>query len=251
MKKSVFSLLLCAGVFSASSAFAITPEEIIDGYFVNTGGKAKWQAVTGVKFVGEMKQGQMAFPFVGVQMKDGRSYFQVEVQGKILKQNVWDGKQLWSTNFMTMKAELADAETTANFKLNLNDFPDPLLGYKEKGYKVELLGEETKDGTEVYKLKVVKEPVMVDGKSVEDVTYHYFDKEALVPLVQESEIKTGPAKGMMSQTKMGEYQEVDGLMFPFAMSQGVKDGQSAPMVFSKIELNPTVVDADFAMPKAE
>lgn len=251
MKKHTLSLLLCAGVFSATSAFAITPDEIIDGYFANTGGLAKWQSLTGVKIVGEMKQGQMAFPFVGVQLKDGRSYFQVEVQGKIIKQNVWDGKQLWNTNFMTMKAELADAETTANHKLSLNDFPDPLLGYKQKGYKVELLGEETKDGAEVYKLKVVKEPMMVDGKSVDDVSYQYFDKEAFVPLVQESEIKAGPAKGMMGQTKMSEYQEVDGLMFPFAMSQGVKDGQSAPLIISKIELNPVVTDADFAMPKAE
>jgi hypothetical protein len=36
-----------------------------------------------------------------------------------------DGKTMWSTNFMTMKAEKSGAETTANAKLSSEDFQMP------------------------------------------------------------------------------------------------------------------------------
>jgi hypothetical protein len=35
------------------------------------------------------------------------------------------GTRLWSHNFMTMEAEESDAESTANFKLESNDFSKP------------------------------------------------------------------------------------------------------------------------------
>jgi outer membrane lipoprotein-sorting protein len=250
MKKSARALLL-GSVVCSSATFAITPDELVSGYFSATGGVEAWSKLNGVRYTGELKQGNMSFPFILVQLKDGRSYFQFEVQGKTLKQNVWDGKQLWSTNFLTMKAELADAEATANHKLSLNDFPDALFDYKQKGYTLEVLGEESKEGTEVYKVKLVKEPVTVDGKTVADVSFYYFDKQALVPLVQEEEVKSGPGKGMIAEVKFGEYQEVDGLIFPFSIAQGVKDGQSAPMIIKKVEINPAVTDADFAMPAVQ
>ena len=54
---------------------------------------------------------------------------------------------------------------------------------------------------------------------------------------------------MISETKMSDYQEVDGLYFPFSITQGVKDGAGQPITIDKIELNPTVDDAVFEFPK--
>nr|WP_290941299.1 hypothetical protein [Haliscomenobacter sp.] len=39
---------------------------------------------------------------------------------------------------------------------------------------------------------------------------------------------------------MSDYQEVNGLFFPFALGQGVKGAGSQPIVITKIELNPQV-----------
>jgi outer membrane lipoprotein-sorting protein len=147
-----------------------------------------------------------------------------------------------------MKAEKADAETTANQKLEMNDFPSPLQNYKENGYKLELLGKEEVDGTEVYKLKLTREPVTIDGKKVDDISFYFFDVESLVPLVTESEIKSGPAKGKISQVKLSDYQEVDGLYFPFSISQGLKNGPGATMIIAKVETNPVIADSEFQMP---
>jgi outer membrane lipoprotein-sorting protein len=191
----------------------------------------------------------MEIPLEIVQLKDGRQMTKITFQGKEIMQGVFDGETLWSHNFMTMKAEKSDAEATENFKLNINDFPDSFLNYKEKGYTAELIGKETIDGAETFKIKLVKEPVTVDGAEQEDVSFYFFDTENFVPIAVQSEIRSGQGKGMTQEITMSDYQEVDGLYFPFSMTQGVKDGQSSPLTFESIELNPTVDETAFAFPE--
>ncbi len=224
-------------------------DEIVHGYFENTGGMEAWGNLKGIKFNAKVNQGGMEIPLEIVQMSDGRQYTKITFQGTEIKQGVFDGETLWSTNFQTMKAEKSDAETTKNQMLDSNDFPDALYDYKSKGYTVELVGDETVDGAECFKVKVVKEPMTVDGSEVDDVSYYYFDKESYVPIAQESELKQGPGKGTMMQFKMSDYQEVEGLYFPFAMSQGEKGGQAQPLMIESIEVNPEVSEADFAFPE--
>ncbi|MCA4897431.1 MAG: outer membrane lipoprotein-sorting protein [Bacteroidota bacterium] len=245
--KSVLTLL---AVVCFAVAKAQTADEIINKYFENTGGKAKWEALQGVKMTAKLKAQTMEFPMEVVQLKDGRTHSFFMVQGMKFNQNVFDGKTLWSTNQQTMKAEKSDAESTENYKMNeAKDFPDAFLDYQKKGYKIELVGKETIEGTETFKIKLTRKPTKVDGKEVENVSYYYFDAENYVPLVMESEVTSGPAKGMISQTKTSDYQEVNGLMFPFTIVQGAK-GQpgGANIVFEKIELNPKVEASLFAFP---
>ena len=151
---------------------------------------------------------------------------------------------------MTMQAEKSDAETTANFKLEMNDFPDAFIDYKEKGYTVELLGNETIDGADTFKIKLTKEPVTVDGNEEENVVFYFFDTENFVPIALQTEVKSGPGKGMTQEVTMSDYQEVDGLYFPFSMTQGVKGQPSAPLTILSIELNPEVDLSAFAFPEA-
>lgn len=228
---------------------AQTADEIIANYFENTGGIDNWKSMEGMKMSAKVNQGGMEIPLEIYQMKDGRQMTVINFQGKELKQGVYDGEVLWSHNMMTMKAEKSDAEQTANIKLNTNDFPDSFMDYKEKGYTVELLGNEIIDGAETFKIKLVKEPITVDGNQEDDISFYFFDTENFVPIAIQQEIKSGPAKGQMSETTMSDYQEVDGLYFPFSMTQGLKGGQSQPITIDTIELNPTVDAAAFSFPE--
>jgi len=238
-------------IITSISIQSQTADEIIDNYFENTGGKENWSQLKGIKISASVNQQGMEIPLEIYQMADGKQMQVINFQGKEIKQGVFDGTTLWNTNFMTMKAEKSDAESTENMKLEMNDFPDSFLNYKEKGYTVELLGEETIDGTETFKIKLTTEPMMVDGKEEESVEFHFFDKESFVPIAVQSEIKSGPAKGMISQVTMSDYDEVDGLYFPFSMSQGVKGSPGAGITINKIELNPQVDDKEFMFPEEE
>jgi outer membrane lipoprotein-sorting protein len=228
---------------------AQTVDEIIDNYFESIGGKDKLNSLEGMKMTAKVNQGGVEIPLEIIQLKDGRQMTVINFQGKELKQGVYDGQTLWSHNFMTLKAEKSDAENTENFKLNANDFPDAFMNYKDKGYTVELMGKETIDGAETYKVKLIKEPVTIDGVKKEDVAYYFFDSENYVPIAVQSEVMFGPQKGMTQEITLSDYQEVDGLYFPFSMTQGLKDGQSAPIIFDSIELNPAVEDSAFAFPE--
>lgn len=229
----------------------MTADQVLANYFENTGGLDNWKQLEGMKMTAKVNQGGMEIPLEIYQLKDGRQMTLITFQGKEIKQGVFDGETLWNHNFMTMKAEKADAEQTANFKLSLNDFPDAFIDYEAKGYTVEFMGNETIDGTDTYKIKLVKEPITVDGKQEEDISFYFFDVDNFVPIAVQSEIKMGPAKGQTSESTMSDYQEVDGFYFPFAMTQGVKGSPGSPLTIESIQLNPTVEAAAFAFPTEE
>jgi outer membrane lipoprotein-sorting protein len=243
-------LLFLVAFITCGFAQAQTVDEILSKYFENTGGIEKWKSIQNVKMTGTGKQGGMEIPLVILQLKDGRQMTSFSLQGKEIKQGVYDGHSLWSHNFANMKAEKSDAEATENFKQTIGEFPDPFLNYKERGLKVELLGKETVDGTETFKIKLTKKPIKVDGTPTDDISFYYFDAENFVPIMTESEIKSGQGKGMVVQNKMSDYQDVNGLMFPFSMAQGVKGQQQGgfQMTISKIEVNLKVDDKEFAFP---
>lgn len=243
MKTLKLSIIAFFFSIISTSLFAQNADEIISKYITTIGGAEKLKALKGVKMEMSVNSGGMEIPVELVQQLGGKMYVKINLQGKELTQMASDGTTMWTTNFMTMKAEKADAETTENAKLSNQDFPDALLDYKTKGYSAEFVGKETKEGTECFKVKFTKKPVTVDGVKTDDVTYYFFDTENNLPIVTESEIKEGSMKGQKSVSTMSDYQEVDGIFFPFSMNQG---GQV--MKVTKISFNPVVDDKAFVFP---
>lgn len=245
LKLILFSV---ATFLAASTVSAQTADEVIDTYFENTGGADNWRALTGMLTKATVNQQGMDIPITIIALKSGMIMMKLELQGKELVQQAFDGNEAWGTNFMTMEAEKSDNETTENIKRESADFPDPFLDYKDKGYSVELIGKETVEGTECFKIKLNKKPMLVDGVDVENFSYYFFDTENFVPIVVESEIKTGQMKGKISTIGYSDYQEVEGIYFPFSMSQGIKDMGSQVINFISIEVNPTIDPAMFKFP---
>ncbi len=223
---------------------AQTADEILNNYFENTGGKAAWENLNGVKMTATAKTQGMEIPVEIYQTKDGKQLVKINFQGQEITQVAFDGETMWTTNFMTMMPEKSDAEATENMKKQSKDFPTPFLNYKEKGFSVELLGKETKEGTETYKIKLTQTPIMVDGVEQPNVTYYYFDTQNYVPIVTEGEITQGPMKGQMSVSTMSDYQEVNGLYFPFALTM-----QGQNIALKEVTLNPEIEPTMFNFPE--
>ena len=249
---TIRTLFIALLILALTPSNAQTADEIINNYFENTGGLENWKNLNSIKFTGEVNMGQMVLPIEMIQTKNGKTITKANIQGQDFFQEVFDGETLWGTNQMTMAAEKSDSETTDNYKNEMNDFPDPFIDYKEKGYAVELIGNETIEGTETFKIKLTKEPIKVDGVITDDIFYYYFETENFVPIVMEKEIKSGPGKGMVIQLKFSDYEEVDGMYFAFSINQGVKDQEGNTMISMKtIELNPEIDMAIFDYPEAK
>ncbi len=239
--KSLFILLLIAAFVPAN---AQTADEIIANYFENTGGAENWNNLEGIKYEGTANAQGMSIPIEYYLTKEGKQLLKINIQGQEMTQFSFDGEKMWTTNFMTMQPEVADPDATMNMKNQSMDFPDPFLNYKKKGYTVELIGEETMEGTETFKVKLTRKPYIVDGNEEPNITFFYFEKENFVPIATESEVREGPMKGQVIKDTLSDYQEVDGLYFPFAMTMG---GQ--PITMTNIILNPEIDEAMFAMPE--
>jgi len=247
--KTLFVALLIVAI--SPIATAQTADEIIANYFENTGGVDAWSAINNIKATGKADFGGQIFPFVQTVLKDGRMAIQIDLQGQTFVPQAFDGEKQWGTNFQSMQAEASDDETSTNYKRNeALEFPDPFFNYGEKGYSIELLGEETVEGVETYKIKLTKNPIMVDGAEEELFVTYYFDKENFVPIMQESTLPSGPQKGAVMQTLYSDYQELGDIFYPYTIM--VKFGGQVAQAISveNMEINTEVDDALFKMPAA-
>ncbi|WP_138434005.1 outer membrane lipoprotein-sorting protein [Winogradskyella algicola] len=249
--KTSFKLIL-ALIFSLNiTTFqAQTAEEIVDNYIENIGGDEAWSAVENMKITGVANQQGVDYPFVATYMKDGRYAIDVDLQGTSFIVEAFDGENSWAMNFQTQKAEASDSETSLNTKNGAQDeIVSPFHNYKDKGYTIELLGKDTWEGSEVFKVKITMTPVMVDGKEEENSEVYYFDTENFVPIASESKVTSGPAKGAMAQTLYSDYQEVDNKYVAYTMTNKFNGNTQLVMNVKSVEFNADIDESIFKMPE--
>ena len=76
----------------------------------------------------------------------------------------------------------------------------------------------------------------------------YFDADSFLEIKSEAKKKVQGQEVETEQT-IGNYQEVDGLLFAFSMESKAKGAPSGQTItIDKVELNPTVADDIFTMP---
>ena len=248
MKKCTILLtLLFTIVFT--SVNAQSAEEIIQKYFENTGGKENWDTIKSMKATGKAGMGSQEFPFTQSMTADGKMAVSINLQGKNITVQAFDGDKMWSTNFQSMKAEAQDSETSENYKKNdAKDFPDPFYNYSAKGYTIEKLEDETVEGVETFKIKLIKNPIIVDGNEEPTSATYYFDKENFVPIMSETVIKEGPQKGMQTQTVFSDYQEAGNIFLPYSIIQKYNGQVGQTIKIEEITLNADFDDTLFEMP---
>lgn len=251
MKKVLILFAALSLSLGAQSLYAQAVESMIDTYLENVGGKEKLAALKTMKLTAKGNAQGMELPVTMYTTANGQQRLDMVFQGQEITQMAFDGKEGWGINFMTGEAEKMDAEQSMLMKEQVSDFPDPFLNYKEKGYTVTLEGEEDVEGTATYKIKLTKKPIVVEGEEVENFSYYYFDKEALVPIMQEDFAKAGPMKGTSTQTFTSDYQEVgDGLYMAHSITQKMNGNPMFSMNVETIELNVEIKDSLFAFPEA-
>jgi len=128
----------------------------------------------------------------------------------------------------------------------LKDMPDesdgdgPLVDYKAKGSKVELVGKEDSDGKPVYRLKI-------SCKSG-DVRSYLIDAATFLTTKWEGTRKVGD-QNLPWECALSDYREVGGLKFPFKIDQGSPGTQyQQTLTVVKVDINPKIDDSHFAKP---
>jgi outer membrane lipoprotein-sorting protein len=223
--------------------WAQTVDEIIAKNVQARGGLEKLKAVQSIKSTANMSMGQgMEAPGVLIQKRPSLARLDFTIQGLTAVQ-AYDGKSAWQIMpFMGKKdPEPMSADETKEVE-EMADLDGPLVDYKSKGHQVELLGKEKVEGTDAYKIKAT----LKNG----DVQTIYIDSDSFLEIKEETK-RTVRGSEQLIESSIGDYKDVDGVLFPFAMESGVKGSQEKQkLMITKIELNVPADDSIFKMPAA-
>jgi len=246
MRVKTTVLVVCSLAIMSGFAAAQTVDEIVAANLEAKGGEEAWMAVKTGRMTGNMRimggaAGAMEMPFVVEFKKPDKIRLEFTMQGMTAIQ-AFDGETGWAILPFMGKTEPEEmAEDQVKQLKDQADFEGVLVNYKEKGNTVELIGKEEVDGTPAYKLKVTRP----DG----DVDYLYLDEEYFVEFKTES---TREIQGneVTVATVLGDYKEVDGLLFPYSMEMSFDGGDAQQVItIEKIELGVDLPDERFAMPE--
>ena len=235
------AIVTCGLMLFAATASAQSLDEILAKYADARGGIDKIKAVKSMRMSGTMTVGPGLEAPITMEMKRPRNMrLEFTLQGMTGIQ-AYDGQTAWAVMpFMGKKDAEALPEDQAKMAEEQADFDGVLIDYKEKGHAVELVGKESIEGTDAYKLKVT----LKNG----DVRYVFLDAEYFLEIRTEG-TRTVRGSQVDFEASISDYKEVDGLMFAHAIESGAKgSSQRQKMTIAKIELNPDIDDARFKMP---
>ncbi len=152
----------------------------------------------------------------------------------------YDGQTAWRINSFTgsHEPETISGEDAKDI-LDAADMESPVVDYKRKGHKVELVGKEKVEGVDTYKLKIT----LKSG----EVKYTYMNTRTYLEVKQ---ITKRLDHGVEIEVEIyyGDYRSIAGMLLAHSFEARV-EGQTVQLTtIDKIEINPRINDDIFKMP---
>ncbi|AEI50973.1 outer membrane lipoprotein-sorting protein [Runella slithyformis] len=237
MKKTLLMITLIAG--TALTGVAQTAEDILDKSIQARGGAAKLNALKSLRMEGTLSVMGMDIPTKSIIVHKRGMRNEMEAMGQSIIMAI-DGDKGWMINPMaggTTPTALPEEQLKASVsQLDLSG----ITNYKASGTTAELLGKETIDGTEVYKVKMVTKDGTSMTHSIDTKNFHII-KTAIKVNVNGQEVE--------AETKMSNYKVFDGILFPTTTEIANPQAGVITTTITKVEVNPTIDESIFAMPK--
>jgi len=215
-------------------------EALLEKHYAARGGLERLKALRSVRIRSHNDGGWMRLETTTVTARGLRQRTDVTSQGLTESRGV-DGRAGWFTNaFAGRKDAIALPPDELTLALDDADLDGPLVDWKQKGHRVELVGLEDVDGTPAYKLKVTRKSGTVEYTSLDADSY--------------LEIKTVSqrrVRGALVETEIeyGNYELVNGVYFPFSIEQRERRSQNTSRTtVDAVEANPAADDALFQRP---
>ena len=238
-------LSLVVVLLSPLAAFTQTVDEVIAKNIQAHGGMEKLKSVQTLRTTGKFTQGSFRAAFLQENKRPDEVREEFVVQG-LAQIQAYDGKAGWQISpFGGRKdPELMSQDDVKSLQIDA-DIDGPMVNYKEKGHKAELVGHDSVEGTDCFKVKLT----LKNG----DMRYYFLDADSFLEIKMENQTNIRGAV-VFTENYYGDYEQVNGLYFPFAFESVQKGSQErAKFTVEKVELNVPLDDSLFSMPvtKAE
>jgi Outer membrane lipoprotein-sorting protein len=237
-------LTILAAIALLPSAFrAQTVDEIIAKNILAHGGIEKLKSVQTIRTSAKLSAGSFRAAVLEENKRPEKVREEFIVQ-RMARLRAYDGKTGWQLNPFEGRRdpELLSQDDMKDLVVDA-DIDGPLVDYKQKGHKAELVGHDSVEGTDCYKIKLT----MKNG----DIRIYYLDADSLLELKLETQTMIRGAI-QENETYYGDYEEVGGIYYPFAVESGRKGNPNrSQLSVEKVELNVPLDDALFSMPAAK
>ncbi|HKN25020.1 MAG TPA: outer membrane lipoprotein-sorting protein [Candidatus Acidoferrum sp.] len=219
---------------------AQTVDEIIAKNVQARGGLEKLRAIKTMRVTAKFSQDRFRATYVQENKRDDKVREEVILQGMAQVQ-AYDGRSAWQINpFGGRKdPEMMSQDDSKSLILDA-DLEGPLVDYKQKGHTAELVGHDSVEGTDCYKIKLT----LKNG----DVRYYYLDADSYLEIKFETQSNVRGAV-QYNDTLLGDYEQVDGVYFPFSV-ETAETGTDSWARFTVVKMEPNVPldDSRFALP---
>jgi hypothetical protein len=242
MRTLVLAGLATAGFAAAQPAPAPTVDEIVARNVEARGGRERLRSVETIRMTGRLVPGAPAVeaPTRLELKRPDRIRMEITFQGMTAVQ-AYDGKKGWQIapfRGVTKPEEMSREETEQ--ALEQADIDGPLVDYRAKGHALELVGPDRVGETEAWKLRLT----LANG-TVRDV---YLDAKSFLEIQTVSK-RTIRETTVEVESRLEDYREVGGLLFPHTIRSGPKGRpERQKLIVETIELNPALDDGRFRMP---
>ena len=234
---AIFGLALL--VAAPSSAQTPTADELVAKNIAARGGEEKLKSLNTIKITGTVSAQGMEMPITLLTKRPNKMRQELSMQGQSIVQ-AFDGETVWASNPMMGPGARAVEGPQADALKNQALFDGPLLGYKERGDTVEVVGPAEVDGAKAWKLKVARK----DGRA-----FHIFLDASTFLERQWSVTMEQNGLTMELDTFFQDYQPVDGVQMARAMRTVIGGNPAASVKIDSVEFNVPVDDGVFVMPK--
>jgi hypothetical protein len=229
---------------AASTASAMSAEELIAKNIEARGGLEKIQAIDAVRASGRMVFADGDFSielsYLNLVRAGAGCRTEVSLQG-LTAITAYGGGTGW--NVSPFQGRRDPERMSADDAKSLEycaDLDGPLVDWQAKCHQVEYQGTEDVDGTEAHKLKVT----LANG----NVQFVYLDPDYFLEIRTLSQTTVRGVK-QEQETDVGNYEQIAGVWIPFSIESGPKGGPKGQKItLDKVEANVDVDPASFAFP---
>jgi hypothetical protein len=231
-----------AALLLPASAPAQTVDEIVAKHLAARGGREALAAVKTLRMAGRATAGPGREAIVRREIaRPGKIRTEFVFQGTT-GVYAWDGSKGWRVSPLdgSLDAEpLPDDEAAASAEQA--DIEGPLVDWKAKGHKVELVGTASLPGGPAHELKVTLESGAVRRVFVDAATGF---------IVRMESTRRVRGHDVALETEFGDYRKTDGVAFPHSIEGSARGRPNRlRIVVDSVEVNPRLDESRFKMPR--
>jgi outer membrane lipoprotein-sorting protein len=230
----------CLSLLVAAPSLAQTPsvDELVAKNIAARGGLEKLQAINSSKITGTVSTQGMDIPITVLTKRPNKMRQDLTMQGQSIVQ-AFDGTTVWAMNPMMGPGAQPVEGPQADALKSRALFDGPLVGFKERGDTLEVVGQADVEGVKTWKLKLANK----EGRAM----HIFLDAETGL---EKQMSATMEQNGMTMEfdTILSDYQPADGVPVARSMKTLMGGQPVAAVTITSVEYNVPIEDSVFVMP---